>query len=160
MKRNIIKSNRSAVSLSQALILKSVLTWFMPALTNSRLGSPLGRTGEDGTGRCPCLSRKNSTKALRTRAAGSGGGEPLKERSEAAERKPGVPLSGRSLRRSSLIIQITASRAEPVPQGLQAAKRRMRTASRFFFSRGCKTVRAAPPPAGATVEPQRDVMHS
>lgn len=85
----------------------STLTWFMPALTNSRLGSPLGRTVEDGTSRCPCFCRKKSRKVLRTRAAGSSGGQPPKERAERAERRPAGPLTGRSLRERSLNIWTT-----------------------------------------------------
>lgn len=55
------------LSVSDNLWLSCVLcTWFMPAFTNSRLGSPRGRTGEDGTTRCPCCSLKKSMNFLRT----------------------------------------------------------------------------------------------
>lgn len=45
------------------------VTWFIPALTNSRLGSPLGLTGEDGTTLWPYSSLKKSTNVFRTRFA-------------------------------------------------------------------------------------------
>lgn len=41
-------------------------TWFIPAFTNNKLGSPRGRTGEDGTTRCPCCSLKKSMNFRRT----------------------------------------------------------------------------------------------
>lgn len=110
----ILKQQLTAASLEQSRPGRtgpgrtgSTLTWFMPALTNSRLGSPLGRTGADGTSRCPCFWRKKSRKVLRTRAEESSGGQPLKERAGPAERRPGAPLRGRSLQRSSRSIWTT-----------------------------------------------------
>lgn len=51
----------------------SVPTWFMPALTKSKLGSPRGLTEADGTRRWPWRSRKKLRKASRTAAAWVGG---------------------------------------------------------------------------------------
>jgi hypothetical protein len=42
------------------------LTWFIPALTNRRLGSPRGRTGDEGTYRCWCFCSKKSINVWRT----------------------------------------------------------------------------------------------
>lgn len=42
-----------------------VSTWFIPAFTNSRLGSPRGRTGADGRTLCACCNEKNSRNVLR-----------------------------------------------------------------------------------------------
>lgn len=52
----------------------SAPTWFMPALTKSKLGSPRGRTEADGTSRWPWRSRKKFRKASRTAVAEAGGG--------------------------------------------------------------------------------------
>lgn len=45
-------------------------TWFMPALTKRRLGSPRGRTGAEGRRRWPWRSWKKRRKAARTCSAG------------------------------------------------------------------------------------------
>lgn len=80
----------------------------MPALTKSRLGSPRGRTGDDGTNRWPCLTRKKSTNALRIRAAdSSGGGQPPSDRAERAQRWLGRPRTGQSLRWTSRNMRTT-----------------------------------------------------
>lgn len=112
----------------------------MPALTNSKLGSPLGRTGADVTNRCPCWSRKKSRKELRTQAAGrSGGAEPQQERAKRAEERPGGPLS---LRRTRTIgTRSMGTRTMVTSHGLQASTLRTHTPSLSSSDAVCRLYR-------------------
>lgn len=47
-----------------------LITWFMPALANKRVGSSWGMVEEDGTNVCPCFWTKKSMKVDRTLLTG------------------------------------------------------------------------------------------
>ena len=72
----------------------SAPTWFMPALTKSKLGSPRGLTEAEGTKRWPWRSRKKLRKASRTAAAWVG------EASDESARRPRHEGDLRMARRS------------------------------------------------------------
>lgn len=68
------QSRSAFLSRKKKKITNPAPTWFMPALTKSKLGSPRGRTEADGTSRWPWRSRKKLRKASRTADAWAGGG--------------------------------------------------------------------------------------
>lgn len=129
----------------------------MPALTKSRLGSPRGRTGEDGTNRWPCLTRKKSRNALRIRAAGSsGGGQPPSDRAERAQRWLGRPLTGQSLRWTSRNMRTTEPAQTQTELGRDRVTvaligvlvvARLRTENLLLSLQKCPAVGASPPSA-------------
>lgn len=133
----------------------------MPALTKSRLGSPRGRTGEDGTNRWPCLTRKKSRNALRIRAAGSsGGGQPPSDRAERTQRWLGRPLTGQSFRWTSRNMRTTEpaqtqtelgrDRVTAALTAIRLVVTRLRTENLLLSLQKCPAVGPSPPSAVQT----------